>query len=268
MTSERDITCGPAAGSDHKGSDDGAGTLTLELRNGTMCSSRLWTCSNCLEMYCSRDWMHQKDLCELREEEWFIFNTLLTINNNIKTPPKIESTMKAAAIEETDQAVEITKDGKELITATADACLSNHSHQNNYSSLAVRAAVRFQRAQNCFFTEKVKNLHKDIMNIPKHVCGDYSDYEDYYCSVEKKLEIDNEPNVRELIASLMANASALAYHAQNLIHTINNNRAEQLNSVIAKYVEGVSPDAVFSDGIIVIKSTFGLNPEDAIKQKR
>ncbi|GBP49716.1 hypothetical protein EVAR_33470_1 [Eumeta japonica] len=242
--------------------------------------------------------------------------------------------MKAAAVEETDKATEITKNGKALITVTADARWSKRSYKNNYSSLAgssssmeqaaivegfkkseeynliyskliadgdsstyknilesrpypniivqkiecsnhlmrnfngknimlckdksiplnqqkllnserinrlriaVRAAVRFRRAQNYLFTEKVKNLHKDIMNIPKHVFGDHSDCEDYYCSPEKKLEIDNVPNIRELMASLISNASALAYHAQSLIYKLNKNRAEQLNSVIAKYVGG------------------------------
>ncbi|GBP39298.1 hypothetical protein EVAR_20526_1 [Eumeta japonica] len=129
--------------------------------------------------------------------------------------------------------------GKNIMLCKDKSILLNqllNSERINRLRIAVRAAVRFRRAQNYLLTEKVKNLHKDIMNIPKHVFGHHSDCVDYYCSPEKKLEIDNVPNVRELMASLMSNAFGLAYHAKSLIYKLNNNRADQLNSVIAKYV--------------------------------
>lgn len=113
-----------------------------------------------------------------------------------------------------------------------------NSDRINRLRVAVKAAVRFRKAQNLLFNDAVKKLCNDILNSPKHVFGDHSDCEEYYCSPEKKLEPNNIPNITELLAKLMANTTALSNHAQSLLHNLNNNRAEQFNSIVAKYVGG------------------------------
>lgn len=103
---------------------------------------------------------------------------------------------------------------------------------------AIRAAIRFRKAQNHTITAMIKNLQKDILNSPSHVFGDHMECENYYCSDENKDEINNVPAIKTLMLKLKQHASQLAFHARSLIHNFTNNSAEQFNSIVAKFVGG------------------------------
>ncbi|KAI8419759.1 hypothetical protein MSG28_008431 [Choristoneura fumiferana] len=53
---------------------------------------------------------------------------------------------------------------------------------------AIRAAARFRKAQHTNESEKIINLKNDILNSPKHVLGDHSACENYYCTEERRTE--------------------------------------------------------------------------------
>lgn len=112
------------------------------------------------------------------------------------------------------------------------------SDRVNRLRMAVKAAVRFRKAQNSPIAEQIRNLPEDIINSPKHIFGDHSHCEAYYCTEEKKSEVDLMPQIQTLMLKLMANAFHLSYHARNLLHNLNNNRAEQFSAIAAKYVGG------------------------------
>jgi hypothetical protein len=64
---------------------------------------------------------------------------------------------------------------------------------------AVKQAVRFRMAQNLPFDDKVKELHRDILNSPSHIFGDHSNCDYYYCLPEKKLEQNYVPQIHALM---------------------------------------------------------------------
>ncbi|XP_047993637.1 uncharacterized protein LOC125232064 [Leguminivora glycinivorella] len=108
----------------------------------------------------------------------------------------------------------------------------------NRLRIAIKQAVRFRMAQNLSFADRVKELRKDILNSPSHVFGDHSACDDYYCPAEKKQEHNYVPQIPELMKKLRDNTTHLANFSQSLLYRLNNNRAEQFNSLVAKYVGG------------------------------
>lgn len=104
--------------------------------------------------------------------------------------------------------------------------------------IAAKTAVRFRMAQSFSIAEKIKLLQKDFVNSPKHIFGDHSKCEGYYCGDEKKSEINLVPEVKQLMQKLIAISSSLAFNSRSLLHNLNNNRAEQFNATVAKYVGG------------------------------
>lgn len=113
-----------------------------------------------------------------------------------------------------------------------------NSDRINRLRVAVKAAVRYRKAQNLPFNVTIKMLRDDIHNSPKHVFGDHSNCANYYCPPEKKHEPNNVPHVPALMAKMMTHTMALANHARSLLYNLNNNRAEQFNAIVAKYVGG------------------------------
>ncbi|XP_073953228.1 LOW QUALITY PROTEIN: uncharacterized protein [Choristoneura fumiferana] len=103
---------------------------------------------------------------------------------------------------------------------------------------AVRAAARFRKAQHTNESEKIINLKNDILNSPKHVLGDHSACENYYCTEERRTEENLVPLAKTLFRKLSALASQMALNSKSLLYDVNNNRAEQFNSIVAKHVGG------------------------------
>lgn len=108
----------------------------------------------------------------------------------------------------------------------------------NRLRIAVKSAIRYRMAQNSTVPDKIDQLKKDLINSPRHIFGDHSNCEQYYCTNEKKLGPNYVPHVPAVIKKLSSHATALACHAKSLLHNLNNNRAEQFNSLVAKYVGG------------------------------
>ncbi|KAL4718598.1 hypothetical protein ACJJTC_018073 [Scirpophaga incertulas] len=101
---------------------------------------------------------------------------------------------------------------------------------------AIKCAMRFRKAQNLTHTEQIINLKKDILNSPKHIFGDHSACENYYCT--RKDEENVGPKVQNLLQKIMGHTAQIAFHSKSLLHNVNNNRAEQFNSIVAKLVRG------------------------------
>ncbi|XP_041968189.1 uncharacterized protein LOC121725361 [Aricia agestis] len=103
---------------------------------------------------------------------------------------------------------------------------------------AVRSAARFRNAQNNSLSEKIIKLRDDILNSPKHVFGNHNSCESYYCEGEKRNEPNLVPELKSLFSKIVAHTTQIALHSKSLLWDVNNNRAEQFNSIVAKHVGG------------------------------
>ncbi|KAF5285477.1 hypothetical protein FQA39_LY16632 [Lamprigera yunnana] len=88
-------------------------------------------------------------------------------------------------------------------------------------------------------------LGKDISNGPKHIFGDHTDCDQYYCKGAKEGE---ENLVPQLTPPLFFNAimeinRRLVCNASSLFHDMDTNAAETINSIVAKFV-GLSETSV------------------------
>lgn len=80
-------------------------------------------------------------------------------------------------------------------------------------------------------------LRKDIINAPRHVFGNHSHCESYYCTGES----DDQNYIPEfhrsgILFKIMETTNNLALHAKSLFFHANKNTVEQLNSVITKHI--------------------------------
>lgn len=103
---------------------------------------------------------------------------------------------------------------------------------------AVRSSVRHWQTQNLTESEKVIKIQRDILNSGKHIFGDHSECDLYYCTEERKNETNQTLEAKTLILKLQRNISQLAYHSRSLLYNFTTNRAEQFNSIVAKTVGG------------------------------
>jgi len=62
----------------------------------------------------------------------------------------------------------------------------------------------------------------------------------YFCTGSKSNEINLVPELQNcgMWNDLIAAVNLVAYHANSLIHNVNNNYVEGYNSIVAKYVRG------------------------------
>ncbi|XP_026724773.1 uncharacterized protein LOC113491807 [Trichoplusia ni] len=103
---------------------------------------------------------------------------------------------------------------------------------------AVRAAIRQRQKDNSSHSLKIENLQKDILNSPLHIFGNHASCASYYCTEERKKELNLIPQIPTLFLKLKKNVSQLAFNSRSLLHAYTNNRAEQFNSIVAKMVGG------------------------------
>lgn len=54
----------------------------------------------------------------------------------------------------------------------------------------------------------------------------------------KKKEENLVPNAKTLFKKIMEHTTQIALHSKSLLYNLNNNRAEQFNSIVAKHVGG------------------------------
>lgn len=103
---------------------------------------------------------------------------------------------------------------------------------------AVRSSVRHWQAQTMTESEKIIKIQRDILNSPKHIFGDHSACNLYYCTEERKKDANQTLQAKTLMLKLQRNVSQLAHHSRSLLYNYTTNRAEQFNSIVAKTVGG------------------------------
>ncbi|KAL4119849.1 hypothetical protein QTP88_012613 [Uroleucon formosanum] len=106
---------------------------------------------------------------------------------------------------------------------------------------AVIKAVKYRKQQNYIsYEDSVKMLKKDIVNSPNHVFGDHENCSDYFCTRKHLGEENYVPDMKRvgLWDDIGSIRSALTYHTESLMFNLNNNAAENYNSILAKFVGG------------------------------
>ncbi|CAI6367305.1 unnamed protein product [Macrosiphum euphorbiae] len=106
---------------------------------------------------------------------------------------------------------------------------------------AVIKAVKYRKQQNYIsYEDSVKMLKKDIVNSPNHVFGDHENCSDYFCTRKDLGEENYVPDMKRvgLWDDIGSIRSALTYHTESLMFNLNNNAAENYNSILAKFVGG------------------------------
>ncbi|XP_031327666.1 uncharacterized protein LOC116182986 isoform X1 [Photinus pyralis] len=102
---------------------------------------------------------------------------------------------------------------------------------------AVTKAIEHRKNENKPFDEKTNSLKGDILNGPKHIFGDHSACDDYFCKGgEENLVPDLQScglyNVVKSINMRLAN------NAASLLHDVDTKAAETYNAIVAKFVGG------------------------------
>lgn len=90
-------------------------------------------------------------------------------------------------------------------------------------------------------TLRTQNLRNDILNCASHVFGSHQKCADYFCKRKTdSTEVNYVPELKEsgIWTDIQQHLSYLANNSESLILNLNNNYAEQFNSIIAKFVGG------------------------------
>jgi hypothetical protein len=103
----------------------------------------------------------------------------------------------------------------------------------------IRTAVKHWKTASLPETTKISNLKSDLNNIPYHVFGSHvncaSYFECTYHGEDNYLESTKDDGIFHELSSYLIN---LSIDAKSLIKDLDSNPAEQLNSLVAKYVGG------------------------------
>ena len=105
---------------------------------------------------------------------------------------------------------------------------------------AVCMAVKFRKGESGLTeNEKIRNLRKDILNIPNHVYGHHNECSAYFCK-RQKFEKDFTTMLKNsgLFCKIMEVMHRLADNAKSLLFDMSSNAVESFNSIIAKFVGG------------------------------
>nr|XP_012137711.1 PREDICTED: uncharacterized protein LOC105662118 [Megachile rotundata]XP_012137712.1 PREDICTED: uncharacterized protein LOC105662118 [Megachile rotundata] len=108
---------------------------------------------------------------------------------------------------------------------------------------AIVRAAQYRRKEDISREEKMKNLCRDINNVPSHVFGEHAECDkiSYFCDGKSK---QNEKNMVPQLKSagvyeqIKEKLQPLTTHAESLLCNYTNNPAECFNSVIVKYIGG------------------------------
>ncbi|ODM87997.1 Alkaline nuclease [Orchesella cincta] len=103
----------------------------------------------------------------------------------------------------------------------------------------VRGAIDFHHTF-CYEKDRWKQLDSDIMNVAKHVFGDHSQCQTYFCGPERKSEKNLVPEMcQKQFWNLMTEAlKKLASMSESLILKMNTNCVESFMAVANRYMEG------------------------------
>lgn len=92
--------------------------------------------------------------------------------------------------------------------------------------------------------QRTQNLEKNIQNGPSHVFGEHGSCSSYFCSGPKPGEVNHvdRPRTCGLFAQVLTAMGRVASNVSSSIHDVDNNVAEHVNSVVAKFVGGKRVD--------------------------
>ena len=93
------------------------------------------------------------------------------------------------------------------------------------------------------FGRRIELLNRDIINAPFHYFGQHTACADYFCNGPKENEVDTVqkcllPENRKFWDAVVGLANHYAGFANSLIYCLDNNLAEQFNSVVCQKVNG------------------------------
>ncbi|CAN7978517.1 unnamed protein product [Ixodes persulcatus] len=105
----------------------------------------------------------------------------------------------------------------------------------------VATAIKARAAgENRPLPAKTEDLARDIRNGPSHVFGQHDNCAPYFCKGPKPGEVNHVPELKRcgLYDEVAIAANRVANNASSLILDVDNNSAEHVNSLVAKFVGG------------------------------
>lgn len=104
-----------------------------------------------------------------------------------------------------------------------------------------KAAEHWHDNDEAPLSHRVLNLKKDILNCPFHIFGEHKNCAKYFCDGQRKKFETNLVKALEKVGlweELEKLFQKLAGHSRGLLHCMNNNAVENLNSIICKFLGG------------------------------
>ncbi|CAN7951097.1 unnamed protein product, partial [Ixodes pacificus] len=104
-----------------------------------------------------------------------------------------------------------------------------------YTAIKARAAEK-----SLSLRARTENLAKDVRNGPNHVFGQHDYCAPYFCKGPKPGEVNHVPELKKcgLYDEIAVAANRLVNNVSSLILDVDNNAAEHVNSLVAKFVGG------------------------------
>lgn len=103
---------------------------------------------------------------------------------------------------------------------------------------AVVGAIQYRKNEATTDQDKIKKIKDDIRNSANHVFGQHDNCAEYFC--KRPIEQNSVPELKEsgIWIDIQKHLSLLVNNAGSLLLDVTNNSAEQLHSVIAKFIGG------------------------------
>lgn len=111
---------------------------------------------------------------------------------------------------------------------------------------AVVGAVKYRKNENVPFVQKIKQLKSDILNGPTHIFGNHDNCKDqagnnkYFCKGPKSGECDLYEFFKNtsVFSEFQCILRRVVDNSASLLHDVDNNKAENYNSIVNKMVGG------------------------------
>ncbi|KAK5645076.1 hypothetical protein RI129_006376 [Pyrocoelia pectoralis] len=133
---------------------------------------------------------------------------------------------------------DLTKDTKYPVALRKK--LSNRDVLGRFRNAVTKAVEYRNKCVDQSYVAKYELLKSDILNGPKHIFGDHSSCDDYYCRGVKQGEENLVPQLvsSKLLDAIMVLNMRLINNITSLMYDVDTNSAETFNSVVAKFVGG------------------------------
>lgn len=106
--------------------------------------------------------------------------------------------------------------------------------------VSIVSAVKYRNKESTIFSQKIEDLKKDLLNSIDHVFGSHDNCARYFCCGTKENEVNSVPELKEcgLYDDILACVYRLVHHSSSLLMNMDNNSAENYNTVVAKFTGG------------------------------